>query len=190
MPRVEAVNKVDQELKGMTAGCNPVHRCMPIALCAHLRDEEISGIAERESFLTHRHHVAGQVSATSVQLARSLIHGSEWSDAIAKLENISTPVISAAFKDARKGRIYPDGYSPHVLSAAVHFVSTSDTFDGMLERAIDFSGDENYCAVLAGSLGGAKWGASAISEFWFVGVNDVDRINAAAHDLAKDWVAD
>lgn len=91
MHRAEAINKVNQELNGMTAGCNPVHRCMHLAMCGHLRDEEISEIAEQESLLTHKHHIAGLVSAASVQLARSLINGAEWSDAVTKLENISSP---------------------------------------------------------------------------------------------------
>ena len=187
MPIYTAVNKVDQEMKGMTAGCNPVHRSAPIAMSVHLHDDEIAGIAERESLLTHKHHLAGLVSATNVQLVRSLIRGAGWSEAIKQMDNTCSPVICDAFKDARNGKIFSDGYSPHVLGAAIYFLNTSKTFDEMLEKAIDFSGDDNYCAVLSGSLGGARWGASSISENWFVGFTDIDKVNLVASSLANGW---
>jgi len=187
MPLTEAINKVDQESQGMTAGCNPAHRNTPIAMSASLRDDEIGEIAERESSLTHKHHLAGLVSSTSVQLARSLIRGTTWSEAIMIMENISSPVICDIFKATRNGKIFSDGFSPHVFGAAVHFISTSNSFDEMLERAIDFSGEENYCAVLAGSLGGARWGASSISEYWLMGLEGINEINAVAQSLAEDW---
>ena len=69
----------------------------------------------------------------------------------------------------------------------MHFISPSNTFDEMLERAIDYSGDENYCAVLAGSLGGARWRASSVSDIWFFGVSDLKRIESIASNLVMDW---
>jgi len=42
---------VDQELEGMTAGCNPLHRSAPIAMSAQLQDHEISEIAVQDSIL-------------------------------------------------------------------------------------------------------------------------------------------
>lgn len=104
-----------------------------------------------------------------------------------KLGNICSPIISGILKDTREGNIQSNGYSPHVFSAAIHFVNTSSTFDEMLERAIDFSGEENYCAVLSGSLGGARWGSSSISDLWFAGIKDVDRVKSAASNLASEW---
>lgn len=50
----------------------------------------------------------------------------------------------------------------------------------MLDRAINFSGEENYCAVLAGSLGSARWVASSISELWFAGAEDLDKVISEA----------
>ncbi len=187
VPLHVAVNKVDRELGGMTAGCNPVHRNSPIAMSACFQDDEIPRIAERESLLTHKHHFAGLVSAISLQLIRSLIRGTDWSEAILKLENISSAPISDALNDARNGKIYSSGYSLHVLGAAIYFVNSGTNFDEMLEKAIDFSGDENYCAVLAGSLGGARWGASSISNLWFAGLKDIDKVNLVASNLANEW---
>jgi len=187
VPPHVAVNKVDRELRGMTAGCNPVHRNSPIAMSAHIQDDEIPGIAERESLLTHKHHLAGLVSAISLRLIRSLIRGTDWPEAVLKLDNISSPPISDALKEARNGKKYSSGYSLHVLGAAIYFVNSATNFDEMLEKAIDFSGDENYCAVLAGSLGGARWGASYISNLWFAGLKDIDKVNLVASNLANDW---
>lgn len=187
MQQEAAVSAVDQELNGMTAGCNPVHRNMPIAMSVHLRDDDIARIAVQEASLTHRHHLASQVSATSVQLVRSLIRGADWFEAITKLENTSAPVICDALKDARKGKIHCDGYSLHVFSSAIHFVTANSNFDEMLEKAGAFSGEENYCAVLAGSFGGARWGASNIPNYWLAGIKELEKIRRLADTLANEW---
>ena len=187
MPGHRAVKKVDQELHGMTAGCNPVHRSVAIALSANIEDSDIAAIAQRESRLTHANHLAGLISASSVDLIRMLIKGADWPRALMKLENTSAPVIHDELATARNGKIHPDGYSPHVLGAAIHFVDTSNSFDEMLERAIDFAGDENYCPVLAGVLGGARWGVSAISDLWLVGLKDLERIKNVGRNLMSQW---
>jgi len=183
----EAVKKADLELNGMTAGCNPVHRSAPLAMSKKLSDHDLRNFAVSEAVITHKHNHAAIVSSTAVQLIRMLIAGSSWESAIMKLENGSHPVILEALKQAKNGNIYYDGYSKHVLAASLYFVDNYSNFDDMLEKAIEFSGESNYCAVLAGSLGGARWGVCNISKFWLKGHKDQDRVMSIATALAEDW---
>jgi len=183
----EAAIRVHQNLDGMTAGCNPVHRNAPISLCNQLNDNVIADLAIIETSITHKHNHAAIASSTVAQLLRVLVSGIAWDTALMKIDNINSPLVSDVIKNAKSNKIKSDGYSLNVLSAAIHFVDINKTFDDALEQAIEFSGDSNYCAVLVGSLGGARWGANNISEFWLKGARDYDRLISVTNDLANEW---
>jgi len=50
-----------------------------------------------------------------------------------------------------------NGYAPNVLAAAMFFLSNSKSITEAIERSIDFAGPANYCPVLVGTIGAAKW---------------------------------
>ena len=82
------------------------------------------------------------------------------------------------------------GFAPDVLRAALHFVGTSACFAEALERSLAFAGPANYCPVLVGAIGGARWGASAIPPSALAHVDILPRVRAAAEALAAGWVKD
>ena len=47
------------------------------------------------------------------------------------------------------------------------YVDQSDNLEDALNRAIQFAGASNYCPILVGSLGDARWGADLFSGDWF-----------------------
>ena len=79
------------------------------------------------------------------------------------------------------------GFAPEVLAAAVHFVGTNDSFDKALEASIKFAGPANYCPVLVGSIGGARWGESEIREPLLKHCSSLPRVRDVANSLAADW---
>lgn len=83
MDRNRAVERVHDESGGMTAGCNPAHRCVPPAMAAFLDDDELPRLASREARLTHYHPLVGDVAAAVVVLCRSLARGVPWDAALA-----------------------------------------------------------------------------------------------------------
>ena len=82
------------------------------------------------------------------------------------------------------------GFAPDVLRAALHFVGTSGYFAEALERSLVFAGPANYCPVLVGAIGGARWGASAIPQAALAHVDILPRVRATAEALASKWVKD
>jgi hypothetical protein len=57
-----------------------------------------------------------------------------------------------------------------------------------LARSIDFAGPANYCPVLVGSIGGARWGRAQIDETSLHHHGDLmARLKAAAFALASGW---
>jgi len=79
------------------------------------------------------------------------------------------------------------GFAPAVLAAAVHFVGSSDTFDTALDASLQFAGPANYCPVLVGSIGGARWGASSIGDKMLDHCDILVRVRSAAASLASQW---
>jgi hypothetical protein len=100
--------------------------------------------------LTHHDPLAGEVAAAVNKQCRALIRGICWEGALQHCSNFS-------------GQHRPDsngGYAPEVLQA-VYYVGTAASFADALERSLAFAGPANYCPVLVGAIGGARWGALA-----------------------------
>jgi ADP-ribosylglycohydrolase len=173
----EAVLQVHQEFGGKTAGCNPAHRSPPLAMSAAIAYEELADCAMTEARLTHHDPLAGEVAGTVNKLCRSLIRGADWDLALRESGNST----------GQGGPGNNGGYAPDVLRAAAYFIDTSATFAGALERSLSFAGPANYCPVLVGGIGGARWGASAVPQRSLAHVDILPRVRATAEALAADW---
>lgn len=158
---VAAVDTTHGESGGRTAGCNPAHRVPPLASAAFVPDDALAECARLDAALTHRDRLAGDVAASVVQLCRSLITGRPWGEA---LRDAGAPVPTAGDRPLRRG-----GFAPEVLRAAIAFLhvpagTPAAAFGAALSAAIGFAGPDNYCPVLVGTIGGARWGTSAVSD--------------------------
>jgi ADP-ribosylglycohydrolase len=157
-----AVDQADRESGGRTAGCNPAHRSAPLALASAIPDERLGECARVEAALTHRHPLAGDVSAAVTELCRALVRGREWEVALEAAAVGHMAETRLALEAARHSPGGRGGYAPEVLQAAVYFVHRATIFSDALAGALEFAGPANYCPVLAGAIAGARWGANAI----------------------------
>lgn len=173
----DATAQVHREFGGMTAGCNPAHRSPPLSMLASIADEDLARCAKAEARLTHYDPLAGEVAAAVNKVCRSFILGVPWHDAACQ---------SSSFA-AQGGPRNNGGYAPDVLRAAAYFVGTSASFAEALERSLAFAGPANYCPVLVGAIGGARWSAQAIPQVALVHVDILPRVRAAAEALAVGW---
>jgi ADP-ribosylglycohydrolase len=89
----------------------------------------------------------------------------------------------------REGPGTSGGFAPAVLRAAVYFVGSSSSFSEALERSVVFAGPANYCPVLVGAIGGARWGSSAIPAPALAHVEILPRVETCAHGLAAKWAS-
>lgn len=183
----EAVSRVDRERKGLTAGCNPAHRSSPLAMASFLKDEELSSVAIQEASLTHKHALAGDVAAAIVILCRVLIRGVEFSAGLQEATERRASQTSQALQIGLVSSLINSGFSPDVLHAAVYFVDKSMNFDEALKKAIKFAGMTNYCPVLVGAIGGARWGESAIPHNALNHCTILPRVQNVANVLSEQW---
>lgn len=188
VPFEQAVIRVDDSAAGMTAGCNPAHRSAPLAMCASIEDSALDRAAKAEARLTHKHPLAGDVASAVVCLCRALIRGVPWSAALGVAAEGRRPETRRALGIPAFEGLSRSGFAPDVLGAAIHFVDSSASFATALARSIDFAGAANYCPVLVGSIGGARWGRAEIDETSLHHHGDlVPRLHAAALALASGW---
>lgn len=182
----EAAARVDRDLTGQTAGCNPAHRCASLGIAPFLDDAEIGEAALLEASLTHQHPLAGDTAAAIALLCRLLIRGTEWKMALLRAGEGRLEEVRLALA----GEILPgrSGYSPVVLGTAIYFLGTSLTLADALARSIAYAGPANYCPVLVGSIGGARWGMSAVPEMLLPSGELQKRIETASAGLANLWL--
>lgn len=159
-----AAREVHAMTKGMTAGCNPALRSAPLAMALNLADENLADAALMEARLTHLHPLAGDVSAAVVRLCRALIRGSSWREALHFASIGRLPETCRALDPNLPMEEPPGGFAPDVLAGAVRYVDRADTFSKALGQALAEDPGSNYVPVLVGSIGGARWGRSAISD--------------------------
>jgi ADP-ribosylglycohydrolase len=186
LPQVAAA-QVHREFACQTAGCNPAHRSSPLAMLASIPDEDLARCAAGEAALTHQHPLAGDVATDVVVLCRALIRGVAWEIAVERAGDRRLPETQAALEAAKTGPGTKGGFSPEVLRAAVFFVGTSASFAEPLERSLAFAGPANYCPVLVGAIGGARWGSSAIPGQAVEHVDLLRRVRDTADALASEW---
>lgn len=155
-------------------------------MLATLPDSGLAAAATTEAQLTHLHPLAGDAAAAVVLLCRALIRGLPWHEAITLAAEDRLPETRRALTG--DGDLNDSGFSPDALRAAVHFVGTSDTLSAALDRSIEFAGSANYCPVLVGSIGGARWGSEAVpGGLLELHADLLPRLNKASEALAHGW---
>ncbi|GAB5494300.1 MAG: hypothetical protein Phog2KO_45150 [Phototrophicaceae bacterium] len=173
----DAVLLVHKLANGMTAGCNPMHRAIVLALSPHIADKDLANIARQEAKLTHYHPIAGNVSASTAILGRKLICGMSIDDAINEIETdvwLDSPLSNG-------------GFAPDVFNSALHFLSHSDSFEDALVNSLGFAGANNYCPVVVGALAGAYYGQSEIYEKLLSHCKIMDDVYAIANQFSGLW---
>lgn len=173
----EAAPRVHAKLGGLTAGCNPAHRCPPLAMAGFLPDAILSDVVHHETALTHYDRLAGDVSASVARLCRALIRGIKWSQAL------ETVGLSMTSQPLNRG-----GFAPDVLNAALHFVDHYPDFESALIESIAFAGADNYCPVLVGAIAGARWGRESIPAHLLAHCEGLlPEIHEVAEGLVQTW---
>jgi len=187
-PFEAAARRVHEESGGLTAGCNPAHRIAPLAMCAAIIDSEVGAAAVVEAGLTHRHPLAGDAAAAIACLCRALIRGVPWPAALRRAAEGRGPETCAALEVHPHAVLSRGGFAPDALAAAIHFVHTAASFPAALARSIDFAGPANFCPVLVGSIGGARWGSAQIEESALRHHGElVPRVGEVALTLGGGW---
>ena len=157
MSFAKASEHTDYEMGGRTAGCNPAHRAAPLAML-DVSDEKLINITIQEAKLTHWHPLAADVSVATVLLCRKLWRGGGWHASISSVRKGRMVDTQRALETHNINDLSGDGFAPNVLAAAMYFLMNSDSLSEAIESSVNFAGPANYCPVLVGTIGAARWG--------------------------------
>jgi len=168
----------DETRNGATAGINPAHRVLGLALATSLVPAELLASRAREhARLTHYHPHAGDAAAAFCRMVRGLATKTlTWVEAL-EVANQECPLPAGSQQPP-----IPGGYSVHVLHTAIYFVSKAQSFDEAMELSFAFAGQDNYCPVLAGPLAEGRWLGSAMKSRYAGLVSEELREAVAACD--------
>jgi len=156
-------------------------------MSAQLSDDELASLACQEAKLTHWDPLAGRVSAAAVVICRALVRGEDWEASLLRASTHCDQLIQGWWKGRDEPPLSPCGFAPEVLRAAVFFVGTSRDYGIALNRSLEFAGPANYCPVLVGAIGGARWGASRIPEERLPKSAILRRVESVSDALAATW---
>ncbi len=185
----EAVKSVHIDRDNMTAGCNPAHRAVPLAMCRGINFLSLSQAAVAEASLTHFDSIAGEVSAAVVILCRCLIEGAVWTDALKTASEGRDSATKHALTVVLEQELDRGGYAPNVLAAAIYFLDRHSSLHDALAASFEFAGRWNFCPVLVGAIGGARWGASAVPVERIRHTDLMPRVTAVAQVLSAAWAS-
>lgn len=182
-----AAQQVHTETGEQTAGCNPAHRSSPLGMMSQLDIQQLAYYAKQEATLTHHHPLSSDVAAAVVVICHQLVHGATWEKAIDSANTDRLPETVKAISEPNPESLKRGGFAPDVLAAAIYFVESSGSFDDALRRSLQFSGPDNYCPVLVGSIAGARWGMSTINRSLIEHCTILSRVQAVAEQLEQKY---
>lgn len=142
----EAYIKVNQELKGATAGCGPAHRIAPLAAFKKIPTNKLVDYARQEARITHYHPDAGNCSGVMALLCRYLLEGYSWRDSKDLVSKNDTT--KDTWDRIQNANLNNGGYVLDVMHTAFHFLDK----DNALKLSLQFAGPANYCPVIVGII--------------------------------------
>jgi ADP-ribosyl-[dinitrogen reductase] hydrolase len=167
-----------------TAGNGSLMRLAP-AVLPHLHDADAAmAAAAAQSRITH---AAPEAVDACRAFANLLVHAIRTGRADARWPaGLAAAVAALATLPAEKPReaIRSSGYVIHTVEAALWAVSTTDSFEAAVVRAVNLGEDADTVGAVTGQLAGAIHGASAIPDRWLARLAWRDRIEALALRLA------
>jgi ADP-ribosyl-[dinitrogen reductase] hydrolase len=154
-------------------GNGSLMRCLPIALLCHGSDEELIGMAHRQSLVTHAHKRSLVCCALYVIWARREIEESAdpWEDAVETLRDyyrndptflyeLEEQVLKSPFP-----RTFGGSYVVDTLMS-VRIACREPNYEAVVKQAIRFGNDTDTVAALAGGIAGLRHRMRGIPYRW------------------------
>ncbi|WP_295154771.1 ADP-ribosylglycohydrolase family protein [uncultured Ruminococcus sp.] len=193
-------NGVSPEKSGMVRpdgkGNGALMRVLPLALWHEGTDEQLVEDAHRQCLVTHGNITNLVCCGLYVLIARGLLNGEEFEQAlagaIAGLRRIYSD--RPEFSEEFEFRICPDepdiwqgkggGYVVDSLRSAVMIMREAADYEEAVKRAVALGDDTDTTACITGGLAGIKFGYEGIPARWCDGLRGREQVD----DLLARWL--
>jgi ADP-ribosylglycohydrolase len=183
----EAVLLVHQQLKGLTDGCNPMHRSLALALSPFLGETALAKAALDDAKLSHYDAIAGNCSQAFVLLTRYIIDDKSLDEAIEACKGLIPEDIFERIHHQVSPALSSGGYAPDILETSLSFVRDNRDFRMGLAASLGFAGMENFSPVIVGTIAGALYGANSIPENALHHCKILGEVETIADSFARLW---
>lgn len=96
-------------------------------------------------------------------------------------------LFSEEFSSLSVEKIKSSGYVVDTLEAAVWCLMNSHTYKSCVLKAVNFGGDADTIAAIAGGLAGILYGEAALPETWLAQLTDSNMIDDLCKRAAETW---
>jgi len=145
------------------AGNGAAMRNLPVALATLNNDEAFRQQTLDESRFTHNHPLSDAATLALGEMTRIMVKGG------GALE--CREIVNALLRDYPKFQFEPypgraSGYILDTMQTVLHFFFDADSFENLVVDTVNRGEDADTTGAIAGMLGGARYGASAIPKRW------------------------
>ena len=185
VPWNEAGARTLEERGGSAPANGSLMRSAPIALACRNDREALIRCSVDVSRITHADPLACWSCVALNQAIAALLD--ESGDAIQAAANVPEANVKCAItqSSANRGDIRSGGYVLETLQAAFWAFRKHDGFEHVVVAAVNLGGDADTTGAVAGSLAGARYGASAIPERWLDTLQGRDELIELADSLLE-----
>jgi ADP-ribosyl-[dinitrogen reductase] hydrolase len=150
------------------AGNGAAMRNLPVVLATLHNDEAFRQQTLDESRFTHNHPLSDAATLALGDMTRTMLNGG----GVMECREIANALILAYPKF--QFNPYPkraSGYILDTMQTVLHTFFSTDSFESLVVETVNYGEDADTTGAIAGMLGGARYGASAIPKRW---VNKLD----------------
>ena len=145
------------------AGNGAAMRNLPVVLATLHNDEAFRQQTLDESRFTHNHPLSDAATLTLGEMTRTMVKGGGVLDC--------REIVNALLRDYPKFQFEPypgraSGYILDTMQTVLHFFFEADSFENLVVDTVNRGEDADTTGAIAGMLGGARYGASAIPKRW------------------------
>jgi len=145
------------------AGNGAAMRNLPVVLATLHNDEAFRQQTLDESRFTHNHPLSDAATLTLGEMTRTMVKGGGVLDC--------REIVNALLRDYPKFQFEPypgraSGYILDTMQTVLHFFFDADSFENLVVDTVNRGEDADTTGAIAGMLGGARYGASAIPKRW------------------------
>lgn len=172
-------------------GNGSLMRISPLAFyCLNMELNERYELIKKVSSITHAHIISIKSCFYYIELLIGLINGNNLEESLIIADNNFKLIFGCEFDELKKilnceiskierDNIYSSGYVIHTLSSAIWCVSTSQSYEISILKAVNLGNDTDTTAMVTGTISGLVFGYKNIPKKWLnkiVRLNDINEL--------------
>ncbi|WP_418284859.1 ADP-ribosylglycohydrolase family protein [Halorubrum sp. DTA46] len=181
----------EQSPEGQNAGNGSVMRCAPLAIPYVTDWERLAEVSRQSSQITHADPRCTYGCAILNLTIAGLLDDAEkpLGDALDYVGGDAPDELVTALRPLTRGEspdtLETSGYVVHSLQTALHDGVFAGSAEEAIVTAVNRGGDADTIGAIAGSVAGARFGASQLPDRWLRAIDGVDELETLAERLVE-----